>query len=93
MSIGAERRGTRFAKTARQEETDMADQNAPNSAAAKDQAEGDRPEDRRTGSDAGESVKNRYDETDAGDAGISNRPIDQEVANQEALPERGEEKD
>lgn len=70
----------------------MADQNAPNSAAAKDKAEGERPEDRSTGSDAGESVKNQYDEAEGGEAGISNRPLDEEVANQEALPERGEEK-
>jgi hypothetical protein len=60
----------------------MADENAPNSAAEKDKAEGER-----------ESVTNRYDEPGGGDAGISNRPIDEEIANQDALPERGEEKD
>jgi hypothetical protein len=32
-------------------------------------------------------VTNRYDETGGG-AGISNRPVDEEIANQDALPER-----
>jgi hypothetical protein len=59
----------------------MDEQNAPNPAAAKDKAEGER-----------ESVRNQYDEADGGDAGISNRPLDEEIANQEALPERGREK-
>lgn len=69
----------------------MADQHVPNSAAGKDKAEGERPTggDRETDSGAGEQVGNRYDEHEAGDAGISNRPVDEEVSNQQSLPERG----
>ena len=72
----------------------MADQNAPNSAAAKHKAEGERvvEQGRQTGSDAGQDVQNRYNESSGGDAGITNRPIEEEQANQEALPERGERK-
>jgi hypothetical protein len=72
----------------------MADQNAPNSAARKDKAEGehDAQQGRQTGSDAAQDVQNRYDESSGGDAGISNRPIEEEQANQEALPDRGERK-
>jgi hypothetical protein len=66
----------------------MADQKGPNSAAEKDKAEGER----QPGSQAGEDVKSRYDEDTGGDAGISNRPIEEEKDNQEALPERGERK-
>jgi hypothetical protein len=66
----------------------MADQKAPNSAAEKDKAEGER----QPGNQAGEDVRNQYDDETGGDAGISNRPIEEEIANQDALPERGEEK-
>jgi hypothetical protein len=66
----------------------MADQKPPNSAAEKDKAEGER----QPGNQSGEDVTNRYDETGGGDAGISNRPVDEEIASQDALPERGEEK-
>ena len=62
----------------------MAD-NVPNDASEKSKAEGDRWE-----SDS-ETVE-RYDQTvgDEGGAGITNRPLDEEQANQESLPERGE---
>jgi hypothetical protein len=72
----------------------MADQKGPNPEADKEKAEGDRDTTghRETGSQAGEDIRNRYDEPEGGDAGITNRPIDEEIANQEALPERGEEK-
>ena len=55
----------------------MADDEAPNDASAKSKAEGDRWE-----SDS-ETVE-RYDETVAagGGAGISNRPLDEEVEEQ-----------
>jgi len=39
--------------------------------------------------DKSHDVANRYDETADEGGGITNRPLDEEVANQEALPERG----
>ena len=55
----------------------MADQNAPNDASRKSQAEGDRwsPE---------------ADESQGG--GITNRPLEEENANQDAVPDRGKAK-
>jgi hypothetical protein len=65
----------------------MADQRGPNDASRKGKAEGERWE-----SDS-ETVE-RYDEdTIGGDTdnagGITNRPLDEEIGNQEALPRRG----
>lgn len=73
----------------------MADENAPNSASEKTKAEGERwsPEQAGSVSKAGKDVSQRYDETDESGGGITNRPLDEEVANQEALPERGHTKD
>jgi hypothetical protein len=56
----------------------MADQDTPNKSSDIEKAEGD-----RAGAD-------QYDGTSG--AGITNRPIDEEIANQEAVPERGERK-
>ncbi len=62
----------------------MADKNAPNDASAKSKAEGDRWE-----SDS-EAVE-RYDETTGDEGGgITNRPLGEEIDNQESLPPRGE---
>ncbi|MBA3887555.1 MAG: hypothetical protein H0X67_17765 [Acidobacteria bacterium] len=69
----------------------MADQNAPNSVSDKDKAEGERP--KGNPGKSGTDVSNRYDESDGGDAGITNRPIEEEKANQEAVPERGKTKE
>jgi hypothetical protein len=69
----------------------MADQKSPNTASDRHEAEGER--EAKPASRSGADVSNRYDESTGGDAGITNRPIDEEKANQEALPERGESKD
>jgi hypothetical protein len=65
----------------------MANKNVPNDASAKSKAEGDRWE-----SDS-ETVE-RYDQTigQTGEqgGGITNRPIGEEIENQESLPERGD---
>jgi hypothetical protein len=91
--------GTRFAKwqvTVRQragaadlEDSTMADKNTPNRAANMEKAEGDRwrsDDDAVNPTDA-ERPGERYD-SERG-AGISNRPVGEEIENQEALPERG----
>jgi len=58
----------------------MADQNMPNDASRKSKAEGDR----FSGGDmAGANQQG---------GGITNRPADEEVANQQAVPDRGESK-
>ena len=66
----------------------MADQNMPNDASRKSKAEGERwsPESENAG------PRERSGYTDTGDeaTGITNRPLDEELANQESLPERGE---
>jgi hypothetical protein len=71
----------------------MADQDIPSRASNMEKAEGDRREDndapqaRRQDKDAPET---RYDER--GGAGITNRPLDEEVENQKEVPARGESK-
>ena len=67
----------------------MADQNAPNDASRKDKAEGERwsPDSENAGT--GERSGYRPDEQGTG---ITNRPIEEELDNQEALPDRGESK-
>ena len=73
----------------------MADQNTSNPEKNRDKAEGDR----RTVEDtlgAGQDERNpeeRYDGATASGGGITNRPLDEEIENQEALPERGQAKD
>lgn len=53
------------------------DRNMPNPASGKAKAEGDR------------DVTERYDRTTGEGGGITNRPLEEEVANQDELPERG----
>ena len=66
----------------------MAEQ--PNDASRKSKAEGDRfvPESENAGSREGSD----YREADEQAAGITNRPLDEEIANQQSLPSRGESK-
>ena len=66
----------------------MADQNTPNDASRKSKAEGERWDDESE--NAGEEERWGYRSTDENAAGITNRPLDEEIANQDALPERGE---
>jgi hypothetical protein len=67
---------------------DMADQNQnmPNEASRKSKAEGERwaPD----SENAGPGERSGYD-TDEQGSGITNRPLDEEMDNQESLPERG----
>ena len=68
----------------------MADQDTPSRASNMEKAEGDRqdaPQARREENDAPET---RYDER--GGAGITNRPLDEEVENQKEVPPRGKSK-
>ena len=68
----------------------MADQDIPSRASNMEKAEGDRqdaPQARREDNDAPET---RYQER--GGAGITNRPLDEEVENQKEVPARGESK-
>jgi hypothetical protein len=80
----------------------MADQNMPNRAANMEKAEGDRTRSNRTVDNAGsfqtdqgtipdsESSSGRSYHDDGDNAGgITNRPLDEEAENQEALPRRG----
>jgi hypothetical protein len=63
----------------------MAEQNMPNDASRKSKAEGERSDvERNTGMDDRRATAGE----DAG--GITNRPLDEELANQDAVPERGE---
>jgi hypothetical protein len=65
----------------------MADRNMPNMASRKSKAE----EERWTeGEDAGARERSGYVTTDEQAGGITNRPLGEEIENQEALPERGE---
>jgi hypothetical protein len=67
----------------------MADENVPNPASQKDKAEGERlQETERLQNDTPEQVTDRYDEGKEG-GGITNRPVDEEIDNQQALPRRG----
>ena len=66
----------------------MADQNMPNDASRKSKAEGERwsPDSENATSEQ----RSGYTNTDEDAAGISNRPLGQEVSNQQSLPGRGE---
>ena len=70
----------------------MADNDTPNRAANKDKAEGERTSvPQNTDIPNSESSTDRTYEEGIGDnsGGITNRPLDEEVENQNALPERG----
>ena len=75
----------------------MADQDRPNQNANKSKAEGERwTSDDRTVRNAGrdENPEQQYSGDDGDNAGgITNRPLDEEVSNQEHLPERGTQRD
>jgi hypothetical protein len=75
----------------------MADQDRPNQNANKSKAEGERwTSDANTvgNADRDENPERLYDVDNADDAGgITNRPLSEEVDNQEALPERGTNRD
>ena len=66
----------------------MADQNMPNDASRKSKAEGERwsPDSENATSDE----RSGYTSTGEDAAGISNRPLDQEISNQKSVPGRGE---
>ena len=68
----------------------MADQNMPNEASRKDKAEGERwsPESESSTTERAGG----YSSTDSEAGGITNRSLDEEISNQESLPERGESK-
>jgi hypothetical protein len=70
----------------------MADTDTPNPASKKDKAEGDRSTVEESAAiPNSESSTDRKYNVGIGDntGGITNRPLEQEVENQEALPERG----
>ena len=75
----------------------MAKQDWPNQTANKSKAEGERWEsDSETvrNADRDEHPEQLYEDDDTDDAGgITNRPLSQEIDNQEALPERGTNRD
>ena len=63
----------------------MAEQ--PNDASRKSKAEGD-----RLNENTAARERDGYESTDEQGGGITNRPLDEEIANQQALPSRGESK-
>ena len=75
----------------------MADQDRPNQNANKSKAEGERwtsDSDTVRNADRDENPERLYDDEDDDDAGgITNRPLSQEIGNQEALPARGTNRD
>jgi hypothetical protein len=75
----------------------MADQDRPNQSANKDKAEGERwssEENTIRNADRDENPEQLYDAEDAGDAGgITNRPLAEEIRNQEEIPARGTNRD
>lgn len=76
----------------------MADQDRPNQNANKDKAEGERwsPEEDSSiqSADRDEHPETQYEDEDGDNAGgITNRPFQEEIRNQEELPERGTSRD
>jgi hypothetical protein len=71
----------------------MADPNTPNQNANKSKAEGDRRSAEQASAtraaDRNDIAGNYSDENGDNAGGITNRPLDQEVDNQQALPKRG----
>lgn len=76
----------------------MAEQDRPNQNANKSKAEGERfsEQERKnvTNADRDAHPERLYDEDDSDNAGgITNRPLSDEIGNQQSLPERGTAKD
>jgi hypothetical protein len=75
----------------------MTDQDRPNQNANKSKAEGERwtsDADTVRNADRDEHPERLYDDDDTDDAGgITNRPLSEEIGNQEALPDRGTNRD
>ncbi len=68
----------------------MADKDTPNRSANKDKAEGDRWSSEKDVIPNSESSTWRgYDDDGDNAGGITNRPVDEEIDNQNSLPERG----
>lgn len=59
----------------------------------RDKAEGDRETERQNLSKDETNPSQRYDEASGEGGGITNRPLDEEVDNQNALPQRGQSQD
>ena len=75
----------------------MADQDRPNQSANKSKAEGERwssDENTIRDADRDEAPEQQYDTNDPDDAGgITNRPLSEEISNQQDLPTRGTARD
>jgi hypothetical protein len=72
----------------------MADQDRPNRAANMEKAEGDRSTTEQGRIPDSESSSGRSYADDGYHAGgITNRPLDEEIENQEAVPDRGKSQD
>jgi len=75
----------------------MADQDRPNQNANKNKAEGERwssESDTVRHADQDENPERLYDDEDSDNAGgITNRPLSEEIGNQESLPGRGTNRD
>jgi hypothetical protein len=85
--------GTSFAMYVRGGQ-DMADKDSPNRAANKDKAEGERwRSDPDTIPDSESSTSRSYEDDGDNAGGITNRPLAEEIDNQNALPDRGETQD
>jgi hypothetical protein len=68
----------------------MADKDTPNRPANKDKAEGDRwRSDQDTVPDSESSTSRSYDDDGDNAGGITNRPLAEEIDNQNSLPDRG----
>ncbi len=69
----------------------MADKDTPNRAANKDKAEGERwQSEQGVIPNSESSTDRRYEDTNGDDAGgITNRPIGEEIDDQNTLPDRG----
>jgi hypothetical protein len=75
----------------------MPDQNTPNRSSNQSKAEGERwrsdPNTVRN-SDRDENPAQLYEDEDSGNAGgITNRPLSEEIGNQDSLPDRGTNRD
>ena len=68
----------------------MADKDTPNRPANKDKAEGERwRSEQDTVAESESSTSRSYDDDGDNAGGITNRPLDEEIDNQNSLPDRG----